>query len=72
MALPDILVNISIALNQVKRYIDGDTSFNPKNTLNSIQILITTIQEHMQRHVQDAIILQDLLNTVNGELIITL
>ncbi|CAI2183883.1 11025_t:CDS:2 [Funneliformis geosporum] len=36
MALPDILINIAIALDRVERYIDGDTTFNPKNTLNEL------------------------------------
>ncbi|GBC00779.1 hypothetical protein RclHR1_39760001, partial [Rhizophagus clarus] len=36
MAIPDILINIATALDRVKAYIDGDTSFNPKNTLNGI------------------------------------
>jgi hypothetical protein len=62
MALPDILRNIGIALDRVERYIDGDTSFNPKNTLNGIRISVITIREHMERHVQDNANLQDLLN----------
>src|SRR5215216_90463 len=62
MALPDILRNIGTALDRVERYIDGDTSFNPKNTLNGIRISVTTIREHMERHVQDNANLQDLLN----------
>ncbi|GBC01045.1 hypothetical protein RclHR1_04040015 [Rhizophagus clarus] len=32
MAIPDILINIATALDRVEAYIDGDTSFNPKNT----------------------------------------
>ncbi len=75
MALPDILRNIGTALDQVERYIDGDTSFNPKNTLNGIRISITTIRGHMERHVQDAINLQgqlntayNLLNNANGQI----
>ena len=62
MALPDILRNIGTALDRVERYIDGDTSFNPKNTLNGIRISVTTIREHMERYVQDNANLQDLLN----------
>ncbi|CAI2200434.1 15634_t:CDS:1, partial [Funneliformis geosporum] len=62
MALPDILRNIGTALDRVERYIDGDTSFNPKNTLNGIRISVTMIREHMERHVQDNANLQDLLN----------
>jgi hypothetical protein len=68
MALPDILVNIGLALDRVETYIDGDTSFNPKNTLNGIRISITQIRDHMRRHVQDAIDLQGLLNTTNGRI----
>ena len=63
MAVPDILLNIGTALDRVERYIDGDTSFNPKNTLNGIRISLTTIRGLMQRHVQDAINSQRLLNT---------
>src|SRR3954470_15802495 len=68
MALPDILRNIGKALDRVERFVDGDRSINPKNTLNGIRISITTIQEHMQRHVQDAINSQDLLNTANRQI----
>ena len=68
MALPDILRNIGRALDRVERFVDGDRSINPKNTLNGIRISITTIQEHMQRHVQDAINSQNLLNTANKQI----
>src|SRR3954466_15684874 len=68
MALPNILRNIRRALDRVERFVDGDRSINPKNTLNSIRISITTIQEHMQRHVQDVINSQDLLNTANRQI----
>src|SRR3954447_17232384 len=68
MALPDILRNIGRALDRVERFVNGDRSINPKNTLNSIRISITTIQEHMQRHVQDVINSQDLLNTANRQI----
>src|SRR3989337_2935962 len=68
MALPDILRNIGRALDRVERFVDGDRSINPKNTLNGIRISITTIQEHMQRHVQDTINSQDLLNTANRQI----
>ncbi|CAI2195194.1 3062_t:CDS:1, partial [Funneliformis geosporum] len=67
MALTDILRNIDTALDRVERYIDGDISFNPKNTLNGIRILVTTIRKHMERHVQDNANLQDLLNTSHGQ-----
>ncbi|CAI2198693.1 1078_t:CDS:1, partial [Funneliformis geosporum] len=50
IALPDILRNIGTALDQVERYIDGNTSFNLKNTLYGIRISVTTIREHMERH----------------------
>src|SRR5204862_230490 len=43
MALPDILRNIGTALDRIEGYINGDTSFDPRNTLNGIQISITTI-----------------------------
>jgi DNA repair exonuclease SbcCD ATPase subunit len=56
MALPDILRNIGTALDRIENYINGvDITFNSKNTLNGIQISITTIQGHIERHVQDAI-----------------
>ncbi|CAB5217272.1 hypothetical protein RhiirA1_458655 [Rhizophagus irregularis] len=50
MALPDILRNhVGTALDRVENYIDGvDTTFNPKNTLNRIRILLTTVRDHMQ------------------------
>ena len=63
MALPDILRNIGTALDRIEGYINGDTSFDPRNTLNGIRISITTVQGHMQRHAQDAINLQGQLNT---------
>lgn len=67
MALPDILRNIGTALDQIETYIDGNRSFNPKNTLNGIRISLTTVRdEHMQRHAQDAINLQGQLNTAYG------
>jgi len=43
MALPDILRNVGTALDRIERYINGDTSFDPRNTLNGIRISITTI-----------------------------
>src|SRR5277367_3115194 len=36
MVLPALLGNISTALDRVERYIGGDTSINPINTLNGI------------------------------------
>src|SRR6266542_3679691 len=65
MAIPDILRNIGTALDQIERYINGDTSFDPRNTLNGIRISIITIQGHMQRHAQEAINSQGLLNIAN-------
>ncbi|CAB5380045.1 unnamed protein product [Rhizophagus irregularis] len=66
MALPDILRNVATALDRVERYIDGDTSFDPKITLNGIRISLTTVRGHMERHVQDAINLQGQLNTAHN------
>ncbi|GBB99066.1 hypothetical protein RclHR1_03400018 [Rhizophagus clarus] len=58
MAIPDILINIATALDRVEAYIDGDTSFNPKNTLNGIRISLTIARRLMQRHAQYAINMQ--------------
>ncbi|CAB5393502.1 unnamed protein product [Rhizophagus irregularis] len=66
MALPDILRNVGTALDQIERYINGDTSFDPRNTLNRIRISLTTVRGHMQRHAQDAINLQGQLNTAHN------
>ncbi|GBB94424.1 hypothetical protein RclHR1_23510004 [Rhizophagus clarus] len=44
--------------NWVKAYIDGDTSFNPKNTSKWNTNLLTTARGLMQRHAQDAINMQ--------------
>ena len=64
MALPDILRNIGTALDRLEVHIaGGDPTLNPNNTLNGIQISITTIRGHMDRHVQDAINMQGQLNT---------
>ncbi len=68
MALPDILRNIGTALDQIEGYINGDTSFDPRNTLNGIRISITTIRRHMQNHVQDNANLQGLVNASNGQI----
>ena len=65
MALPNILRNIGTALDRIEGYINSDTSFDPRNTLNGIRISITTIRGHMQRHAQNAINTQGLLNTAN-------
>ncbi|RGB37319.1 hypothetical protein C1646_757093, partial [Rhizophagus diaphanus] len=68
MALPDILRNVGTALDRIERYINGDTSFDPRNTLNGIRISLTTVRGHMQRHAQDAINLQGLLHIANGRI----
>ncbi|GES93808.1 hypothetical protein GLOIN_2v1772633 [Rhizophagus clarus] len=68
MALPDILRNVGTALDRIERYINGDTSFDPRNTLNGIRISLTTVRGHMQRHAQDAINLQGLLYIANGQI----
>ena len=68
MALPDILRNIGTALDRIEGYINGDTSFDLRNTLNGIRISITTIRGHMQRHAQDNANLQGLLNESNGQI----
>ena len=49
MALPDLLRDIATAIDHVEIYVDGDRSFDPKNTLNGIRIILTTIRIHMQR-----------------------
>ena len=36
MALPGLLRDIATAIDQIELYIEGDRSFNPKNTLNGI------------------------------------
>jgi hypothetical protein len=68
MALPDILRNIVTALDRIEGYINGDTSFDPRNTLNGIRISITSIRGHMQRHAQDNANLQGLLNESNEQI----
>ena len=68
MAIPDILINIATALDRVEAYIDGDTSFNPKNTLNGIRISLTTARGLMQRHAQDAINMQGLYRLANDRI----
>src|SRR6266542_6737728 len=65
IAIPDILRNVGTALDRIERYINGDTSFDPRNTLNGIQISLTTVRDHMQRYAQDAINSLDLLHTAN-------
>src|ERR1043166_4198860 len=65
MAVPDILANIGTALDRVERYIGGDRSINPTNTLNGIRISLTNIRGHMHRTALDAVNMQGLLNTAN-------
>ncbi|CAI2199363.1 7612_t:CDS:1, partial [Funneliformis geosporum] len=49
MALPDLLRDITTAIDCVELYVDRDRSFDPKNTLNGIRITLTTVRIHMQR-----------------------
>ncbi|CAI2188459.1 4780_t:CDS:2, partial [Funneliformis geosporum] len=49
---PMALSDIATAIDCVELYVDGDRLFDPKNTLNSIQIILTTIHTHMQRVMQ--------------------
>ncbi|CAI2164739.1 7885_t:CDS:2 [Funneliformis geosporum] len=63
MALSDI----ATAIDCVELYVDGDRLFDPKNTLNSIQIILTTIHTHMQRVSNEALHYQDLLNMANRQ-----
>ena len=65
MAIPDLLANIGTALDRIERYIGGDRSINPANTLNGIRISLTTVREHMHRTALDAVNMQGLLNTAN-------
>src|SRR6266496_5423099 len=65
MAIPDILRNVGTALDRIERYINGDRSFDPRNTLNEIWISLTTVRDHMQRHAQNAINSLGLLHTAN-------
>ncbi|CAI2172943.1 9684_t:CDS:2 [Funneliformis geosporum] len=46
MALPKLLRDIATAINCVELYIDRDRSFDPKNTLNGIQITLITVYAH--------------------------
>ncbi|CAI2197411.1 17408_t:CDS:2, partial [Funneliformis geosporum] len=41
--LPDLLRDIATAIDRVEIYVDGDRSFDPKNTLNGIRITLATI-----------------------------
>ncbi|CAI2196985.1 16542_t:CDS:2, partial [Funneliformis geosporum] len=71
MALPDLLRDITTAIDCVELYVDRDRSFDPKNTLNGIRITLTTVRIHMQRvanetlHYQGNIAtLPDVLNSI--------
>jgi chromosome segregation ATPase len=65
MALPGLLTDICRALDRVERYIGGDRTINPANTLNGIRITITTVRGHMQNVANEALHYQGLLNTTN-------
>ncbi|CAI2194471.1 11510_t:CDS:2, partial [Funneliformis geosporum] len=52
---------------RVELYVDGDRSFDPKNTLNGIRITLTTVRTHMQRVANEALHYQGLLNMANGQ-----
>ncbi|CAI2189219.1 5223_t:CDS:1, partial [Funneliformis geosporum] len=67
MALPELLRDIATDIDCVELYVDGDRLFNPKNTLNSIQITLTTINAHMQRVANKVLHYQGLLNMANGQ-----
>ncbi|CAI2195233.1 5289_t:CDS:1, partial [Funneliformis geosporum] len=49
MELPDLLRDIATAIDRVEIYVDGNRSFDLKNTLNGIRIKLATIRIHMQR-----------------------
>ena len=67
MALSELLRDIAIAIDRVELYVDGDRSFDPKNTLNGIRITLTTVRTHMQRVANEALHYQGLLNIANGQ-----
>ncbi|CAI2197071.1 16762_t:CDS:1, partial [Funneliformis geosporum] len=67
MVLLELLKDIATAIDCVKLYIDGNRSFDPKNTLNDIRIILTTIRTHMQRVSNDALYYQGLLNMANRQ-----
>src|SRR5215216_3419598 len=67
MALPELLRDIATAIDRVEIYVDGDRSFDPKNTFNNIRITLTTIRTHMQRVSNEALHYQGLLNMANGQ-----
>ncbi|CAI2187693.1 20314_t:CDS:2 [Funneliformis geosporum] len=43
MVLPDLLRDIATAIDQIELYVNGDRSFDPKNTLKDIRITLTTV-----------------------------
>ena len=65
MAVPDLLANIGTALDRVERFIGGDTSINPTNTLNGIRLTLTNVREHMRRTANEAGNYRNLLITAN-------
>ena len=65
MAVPDLLANIGTALDLVERFIGGDTSINPTNTLNGIRITLTNVRGHMCRTAEEAVNMQNLHHTAN-------
>ena len=65
MAVPDLLTNIGTALDQVERFIGGDTTINATNTLNGIRITLTTIRGHMRMTAEEAVNYQNLLHNAN-------
>ena len=67
IALLELLRDIATAINHVELYVDGDRSFDPKNTLNGIRITLTTVRTHMQRVSNKALHYQGLLNMANGQ-----
>src|SRR5947207_955121 len=67
MALPGMLRDVAIALDRIENYLGGDTTVNFINTLNGIQLTLTTVRGHMNRVANDALHNQDLLNTANRQ-----
>ncbi|CAI2196897.1 8441_t:CDS:1, partial [Funneliformis geosporum] len=58
MELPDLLRDIATAIDRVEIYVDGNRSFDLKNTLNGIRIKLATIRIHMQRVSNEALYYQ--------------
>src|SRR5579871_788604 len=51
MALPELLQNIGISLDQVERSIGGDITINPINIINGIRLTLTLVRAGFQRSV---------------------